>query len=309
MNCLRELPSTRTGAFRHRSRIGPWRWPRWRHGLRLQGRGACRRRRGAGRHSHRHAACHANRTDWRWRDSKIGPFRHGHRPDAVHDARGLRRSGSRPISTASRPSPEPMRPAGRNGSAGACARPKAFPCPMASMPSCRPRVKAGVSFPPIRHGALSSVSGRLALTAAYSTSWRRMKENRTAGILWMLATMFCFIALDAIMKHLMEDLFAGAGHLGAVLLRHHHRDRSPAGRGIGAARGQPPPEAAAAALGAADVDDGHVQRRHPHHAAGHRHDHHVPEPHSGHPAVHSHAGREGGLEALDWHCCWASRAP
>lgn len=31
------------------------------------------------------------------------------------------------------------------------------------------------------------------------------KENRAAGILWMLATMFCFIALDAIMKHLMES--------------------------------------------------------------------------------------------------------
>ena len=30
-------------------------------------------------------------------------------------------------------------------------------------------------------------------------------ENRTAGILWMLATMFCFIALDAIMKHLLES--------------------------------------------------------------------------------------------------------
>lgn len=29
-------------------------------------------------------------------------------------------------------------------------------------------------------------------------------ENRTRGILWMLATMFCFIALDALMKHLME---------------------------------------------------------------------------------------------------------
>ena len=29
-------------------------------------------------------------------------------------------------------------------------------------------------------------------------------ENRTAGILWMLATMFCFIALDSIMKHLLE---------------------------------------------------------------------------------------------------------
>ena len=31
------------------------------------------------------------------------------------------------------------------------------------------------------------------------------KDNRTAGILWMLGTMFCFIALDAIMKHLMES--------------------------------------------------------------------------------------------------------
>jgi drug/metabolite transporter (DMT)-like permease len=30
------------------------------------------------------------------------------------------------------------------------------------------------------------------------------KENRTAGILWMLATMFCFISLDAIMKHLLQ---------------------------------------------------------------------------------------------------------
>ncbi|MFN0194641.1 MAG: DMT family transporter [Aestuariivirga sp.] len=30
-------------------------------------------------------------------------------------------------------------------------------------------------------------------------------ENRAAGILWMLATMFCFIALDAIMKYLMES--------------------------------------------------------------------------------------------------------
>lgn len=29
-------------------------------------------------------------------------------------------------------------------------------------------------------------------------------ENRTVGILWMLATMFCFISLDAIMKHLLE---------------------------------------------------------------------------------------------------------
>ena len=29
-------------------------------------------------------------------------------------------------------------------------------------------------------------------------------ENRTIGILWMLATMFCFIALDSIMKHLLE---------------------------------------------------------------------------------------------------------
>ena len=25
-----------------------------------------------------------------------------------------------------------------------------------------------------------------------------MKENRAAGIIWMLATMFCFITLDAI---------------------------------------------------------------------------------------------------------------
>lgn len=33
----------------------------------------------------------------------------------------------------------------------------------------------------------------------------QLTENRTAGILWMLATMFCFIALDAIMKHLMES--------------------------------------------------------------------------------------------------------
>lgn len=30
-------------------------------------------------------------------------------------------------------------------------------------------------------------------------------ENRTAGILWMLATIFCFIALDAVMKYLMDD--------------------------------------------------------------------------------------------------------
>jgi drug/metabolite transporter (DMT)-like permease len=30
------------------------------------------------------------------------------------------------------------------------------------------------------------------------------QENRTAGILWMLATMFCFIALDAVMKYLMD---------------------------------------------------------------------------------------------------------
>lgn len=29
-------------------------------------------------------------------------------------------------------------------------------------------------------------------------------ENRSIGILWMLATMFCFIALDTIMKHLLE---------------------------------------------------------------------------------------------------------
>jgi drug/metabolite transporter (DMT)-like permease len=31
-----------------------------------------------------------------------------------------------------------------------------------------------------------------------------LKENRTRGILWMLATMFCFITLDALMKYLME---------------------------------------------------------------------------------------------------------
>ena len=30
-------------------------------------------------------------------------------------------------------------------------------------------------------------------------------ENRSIGILWMLATMFCFIALDTIMKHLLES--------------------------------------------------------------------------------------------------------
>lgn len=35
---------------------------------------------------------------------------------------------------------------------------------------------------------------------------RESGENRTEGILWMLATMFCFITLDAIMKHLMEHL-------------------------------------------------------------------------------------------------------
>ncbi len=32
-----------------------------------------------------------------------------------------------------------------------------------------------------------------------------LKENRTRGILWMLATMFCFIALDTMMKYLMES--------------------------------------------------------------------------------------------------------
>lgn len=31
-------------------------------------------------------------------------------------------------------------------------------------------------------------------------------EHRTQGILWMLATGVCFIALDAVMKHLMESL-------------------------------------------------------------------------------------------------------
>lgn len=32
------------------------------------------------------------------------------------------------------------------------------------------------------------------------------RENRTRGILWMLATMFCFIVLDTIMKYLLEHL-------------------------------------------------------------------------------------------------------
>ena len=32
-----------------------------------------------------------------------------------------------------------------------------------------------------------------------------LKENRTRGILWMLATMFCFNALDTMMKYLMES--------------------------------------------------------------------------------------------------------
>ena len=31
------------------------------------------------------------------------------------------------------------------------------------------------------------------------------RENRTVGILWMLATMFCFIALDALMKYLLQS--------------------------------------------------------------------------------------------------------
>ena len=30
------------------------------------------------------------------------------------------------------------------------------------------------------------------------------KENRTRGILWMLATMFCFILLDTTMKYLLQ---------------------------------------------------------------------------------------------------------
>lgn len=30
-------------------------------------------------------------------------------------------------------------------------------------------------------------------------------ENRAAGILWMLVTMFCFLALDALMKHLLQS--------------------------------------------------------------------------------------------------------
>lgn len=33
----------------------------------------------------------------------------------------------------------------------------------------------------------------------------KVKENRTVGILWMLATMFCFISLDTIMKYLLES--------------------------------------------------------------------------------------------------------
>ena len=32
-----------------------------------------------------------------------------------------------------------------------------------------------------------------------------LHENRTAGILWMLATMFSFITLDTLMKHLLES--------------------------------------------------------------------------------------------------------
>lgn len=32
-----------------------------------------------------------------------------------------------------------------------------------------------------------------------------LKENRTRGILWMLATMICFISLDTMMKYLMES--------------------------------------------------------------------------------------------------------
>ncbi len=32
-----------------------------------------------------------------------------------------------------------------------------------------------------------------------------IKENHGRGILWMLLTMFCFISLDAIMKHMMES--------------------------------------------------------------------------------------------------------
>ena len=32
-----------------------------------------------------------------------------------------------------------------------------------------------------------------------------LRENRVTGIIWMLATMFCFISLDAMMKHLLES--------------------------------------------------------------------------------------------------------
>jgi drug/metabolite transporter (DMT)-like permease len=31
------------------------------------------------------------------------------------------------------------------------------------------------------------------------------QENRTRGIIWMMATLFCFISLDTIMKHLLES--------------------------------------------------------------------------------------------------------
>ena len=41
------------------------------------------------------------------------------------------------------------------------------------------------------------------MTAAATTS--DSGNTRTIGILWMLATMFCFISLDTLMKHLLEN--------------------------------------------------------------------------------------------------------
>ena len=113
------------------------------------------------------------------------------------------------------------------------------------------------------------------------------------GILWMLATMFCFIALDAIMKHLMETYslvqVTWARFFFATIVADRGLRAAPRRR-IAVSRH---PKQQLAALGAADVHDRHVQRRHPHHAAGHRHHHHVPQPHPGHHPVHSAAGRKG----------------
>ena len=69
-------------------------------------------------------------------------------------------------------------------------------------------------------------------------------ENRTAGILWMLATMFCFISLDAIMKHLMESYslvqVTWARFFFATIVA-----AWPAGRALAHAGDQPPSQAAA----------------------------------------------------------------